>query len=267
MPVYVNMCASIYEYMCKWKMKKMEDICSEYFAVTGCQRALIGERTYYKRYKICPYHSELCYMVVDDQAIRFCQQCGKFQLLKEFDQDKKSCRSILEKHNSRRRRIETLNPEDRPKDDNKDDVKRLFERMGQVNGLNQQLQINPHPELVLSEVALRNKPSNPNCVYQQDGNLQSLGRYTGPLTKSYPSDQLMQQRKTLGHLSGRPMFPMGRTLSQTQYQMPSSNSVETNSQAGSGPNFGGQSAGHLKYLHDIITSILYPNRETKGPQE
>lgn len=32
------------------------------------------------------------------------QQCGKFQLLEDFDGDKRSCRARLEKHNARRRR-------------------------------------------------------------------------------------------------------------------------------------------------------------------
>jgi hypothetical protein len=47
-------------------------------------------------------------MVVEGQSIRFCQQCGRFQLLDEFDGDRRSCRRKLEKHNERRRRNEGL---------------------------------------------------------------------------------------------------------------------------------------------------------------
>ena len=45
-------------------------------------------------------------MVVEGQSIRFCQQCGRFQLLDEFDGDRRSCRRKLEKHNERRRKLE-----------------------------------------------------------------------------------------------------------------------------------------------------------------
>jgi hypothetical protein len=45
-----------------------------------------------QRYKICPYHLELSQLVVEGQSIRFCQQCGRFQLLEEFDGDRRSCR-------------------------------------------------------------------------------------------------------------------------------------------------------------------------------
>ena len=45
-----------------------------------------------QRYKICHYHVELPCMVVEGQAIRFCQQCGRFQLLSDFEGDRRSCR-------------------------------------------------------------------------------------------------------------------------------------------------------------------------------
>jgi hypothetical protein len=71
--------------------------------VPGCARRLEGERKYFQRYKICPAHLELPEMVVERQAIRFCQQCGRFQLTTEFDGDRRSCRHKLEQHNKRRR--------------------------------------------------------------------------------------------------------------------------------------------------------------------
>jgi hypothetical protein len=71
--------------------------------VPDCDRPLHKLRDYYKRYKICPHHLELPAMVVEGQSIRFCQQCGRFQLTVEFEGDRRSCRRKLEKHNERRR--------------------------------------------------------------------------------------------------------------------------------------------------------------------
>lgn len=53
---------------------------------------------------------ELNFLIVEDQHIRFCQQCGRFQLLSEFDGDKRSCRRKLAQHNVRRRRQERDSP-------------------------------------------------------------------------------------------------------------------------------------------------------------
>lgn len=74
--------------------------------VPGCSQSLNSLREYYKRYKICAHHMELYCLKVDGQYIRFCQQCGRFQLLSEFDGEKRSCRSKLAKHNLRRRQDE-----------------------------------------------------------------------------------------------------------------------------------------------------------------
>ncbi|GFH12104.1 phosphatase 2C [Haematococcus lacustris] len=42
-------------------------------------------------------------MVINNQILRFCQQCAKFELLTEFDSDKRSCRRQLDRHNARRK--------------------------------------------------------------------------------------------------------------------------------------------------------------------
>ncbi|KAK1291361.1 Squamosa promoter-binding-like protein 7 [Acorus calamus] len=39
--------------------------------------------------------------------MRYCQQCGKFHILPDFDEGKRSCRRKLERHNKRRRRRST----------------------------------------------------------------------------------------------------------------------------------------------------------------
>lgn len=49
---------------------------------------------------------ELPEVVHEGQVIRFCQQCGRFHLLAEFDGDRRSCRRKLQRHNERRRMAE-----------------------------------------------------------------------------------------------------------------------------------------------------------------
>lgn len=72
--------------------------------VPDCGRSLLDMKRYYKRYKICPEHMEMDSMEVEGHKIRFCQQCGRFQSLSDFDGVKKSCRTRLAKHNGRRRK-------------------------------------------------------------------------------------------------------------------------------------------------------------------
>ena len=42
-------------------------------------------------------------MVHNGRHVRFCQQCGRFQVLADFDEDRKSCRRKLQQHNRRRK--------------------------------------------------------------------------------------------------------------------------------------------------------------------
>jgi hypothetical protein len=43
-------------------------------------------------------------IVRDGERERFCQQCGRFHPLEDFDGDKRSCRIRLMRHNNRRRK-------------------------------------------------------------------------------------------------------------------------------------------------------------------
>lgn len=75
--------------------------------VKDCEHSL--QRTvYHKRYRICDYHATLNEMVVNGKVVRFCQQCGRFQDLSEFDGLKKSCRRKLYLHNAQRKRKREL---------------------------------------------------------------------------------------------------------------------------------------------------------------
>lgn len=45
-----------------------------------------------QRYRICPHHMGLHSIVLNGSTSRFCQQCGRFQPVEDFDDDKKTCR-------------------------------------------------------------------------------------------------------------------------------------------------------------------------------
>ncbi|KAG2502224.1 hypothetical protein HYH03_000710 [Edaphochlamys debaryana] len=71
--------------------------------VEGCKRDMASEKGYYKRYGVCEPHLRSLELLVDGRLQRFCQQCGKFQELAEFDDAKRSCRAQLARHSERRR--------------------------------------------------------------------------------------------------------------------------------------------------------------------
>lgn len=72
--------------------------------VPGCSTNLKELKDYHQRYRICPEHLKCDFIVKDGHKMRFCQQCGKFQNLENFDRDKRSCRERLRRHNERRRK-------------------------------------------------------------------------------------------------------------------------------------------------------------------
>ena len=72
--------------------------------VEGCVTDLSGLKEYHNRYKICEYHLKIPSIIREGVRQRFCQQCGRFHNLGEFDGDKRSCRARLQRHNARRRK-------------------------------------------------------------------------------------------------------------------------------------------------------------------
>eukprot|EP00887_Chlorella_sp_A99_P007360 scaffold2.g7360.t1 len=74
-----------------------------YALVPGCGVELVDSKTYYRRYRICVEHCNLPSMIVDGKRCRFCQQCGRFHDIVEFEGTRKSCRNKLKRHNERRR--------------------------------------------------------------------------------------------------------------------------------------------------------------------
>lgn len=57
--------------------------------VDGCNKDLASEKEYYQRYRICEEHLKLSSLLKDGVQQRFCQQCGRFHLLADFDGDKR----------------------------------------------------------------------------------------------------------------------------------------------------------------------------------
>lgn len=72
--------------------------------VEDCRAPLEGLKEYHQRYKVCDHHLKMEYIERDGQKLRFCQQCGRFQPLEDFDDRKRSCRARLQRHNARRRK-------------------------------------------------------------------------------------------------------------------------------------------------------------------
>lgn len=70
--------------------------------VQGCERELENEKKFFQRHRICAYHLKLDSLVVDGKTSRFCQQCGRFHGLEEFEGLRRSCTKQLTLHNKRR---------------------------------------------------------------------------------------------------------------------------------------------------------------------
>ncbi|GMP76814.1 hypothetical protein CsSME_00033330 [Camellia sinensis var. sinensis] len=72
--------------------------------VVGCEADISELKGYHKRHRVCLQCANASDVGIDGQTKRYCQQCGKFHILSDFDEGKRSCRRKLERHNNRRRR-------------------------------------------------------------------------------------------------------------------------------------------------------------------
>ncbi|XP_035831571.1 squamosa promoter-binding-like protein 7 isoform X2 [Helianthus annuus] len=75
--------------------------------VSGCETDISELKGYHKRHRVCLRCAYAGSVVIDGESKRYCQQCGKFHVLSDFDEGKRSCRRKLERHNNRRRRKST----------------------------------------------------------------------------------------------------------------------------------------------------------------
>lgn len=74
--------------------------------VEDCGIDLSNAKDYHRRHKVCEMHSKASRALVGSVLQRFCQQCSRFHVLKEFDEGKRSCRRRLAGHNRRRRKTQ-----------------------------------------------------------------------------------------------------------------------------------------------------------------
>ncbi|KAK9725607.1 hypothetical protein RND81_05G156900 [Saponaria officinalis] len=72
--------------------------------VPGCEVDISQLKGYHRRHRVCLACANAVSVSIDGETKRYCQQCGKFHLLPDFDEGKRSCRRKLERHNNRRRR-------------------------------------------------------------------------------------------------------------------------------------------------------------------
>ncbi|GAU20040.1 hypothetical protein TSUD_381320 [Trifolium subterraneum] len=72
--------------------------------VPGCEVDISELKGYHRRHRVCLRCANAVTVVLDGETKRYCQQCGKFHVLSDFDEGKRSCRRKLERHNNRRRR-------------------------------------------------------------------------------------------------------------------------------------------------------------------
>lgn len=61
--------------------------------VDDCHVDLTALKEYHQRFRICDFHLKASVVLRDGIMQRFCQQCGRFHVLSEFDGTKRSCRA------------------------------------------------------------------------------------------------------------------------------------------------------------------------------
>ncbi|KAK6930089.1 SBP domain, partial [Dillenia turbinata] len=72
--------------------------------VPDCGADISELKGYHRRHRVCLRCANASAVTLDGESKRYCQQCGKFHVLRDFDEGKRSCRRKLERHNNRRRR-------------------------------------------------------------------------------------------------------------------------------------------------------------------
>jgi len=95
--------------------------------VPGCARDLQCSRPYNLRQRICEEHYRKSWVFIKDTKCRFCQQCSKFHHLAFFDNNRRSCREQLRKHNQRRKERRAKSKAQTLQNDIQDFVKESFD--------------------------------------------------------------------------------------------------------------------------------------------
>ncbi|KAJ0764843.1 putative transcription factor SBP family [Helianthus annuus] len=87
--------------------KRTRTVATSRCQVPGCETDISELKGYHKRHRVCLGCANASNVVINGESKRYCQQCGKFHVLLDFDEGKRSCRRKLERHNNRRRRKPT----------------------------------------------------------------------------------------------------------------------------------------------------------------
>ncbi|CAI0554382.1 unnamed protein product [Linum tenue] len=72
--------------------------------VEDCQIDLSGAETYHQQHKICEIHCMATAALLGNILQRFCQQCCRFHVLCDFDEEERNCRSRLAGYHQKQRR-------------------------------------------------------------------------------------------------------------------------------------------------------------------
>lgn len=57
--------------------------------IQGCGEDLTGSKPYFQRYRVCPKHLKASTVLRNGTEQRFCQQCGRFHPVGDFDGSKR----------------------------------------------------------------------------------------------------------------------------------------------------------------------------------
>ena len=87
----------------KSPMKRKSQIQGDECHVQSCRADLSDSKPYNRRYNMCPNCMKAGSVVVDDNEMRWCQQCTCLHPLSEFLGKRRSCKEKMDKHKDRRR--------------------------------------------------------------------------------------------------------------------------------------------------------------------
>lgn len=68
-----------------------------------CDAIVDDTRPYYRRYRTCHLCATAERVILHGEPHRFCQQCGKYEMLSLFEGQARTCRVALARHSERRR--------------------------------------------------------------------------------------------------------------------------------------------------------------------
>nr|AGI62054.1 SQUAMOSA promoter-binding-like 6 [Erycina pusilla] len=163
--------------------------------VKGCEADIKELKGYHRRHRVCLRCANASSVLLDGEENRYCQQCGKFHVLLDFDEGKRSCRRKLEKHNRRRRRkpIDSINEVE------KDNLSQEKPLEGVFLDTDQLLETPKRSENI-------NAIDGEMLLDSENGNGFPVGSFTG-LEQAQTSSPLSVEASADAHVDGRKDLP------------------------------------------------------------